>query len=97
MEEPNSGAASPARLALYMTSWCRFCASVVSAADRLGSEIVLRDIDVNSDWREELVVGTGRETVPCLRIEAPSGAVTWMHESRDIIRQLEEVSASGPD
>ena len=94
MEEVNNGAASPARLALYMTSWCRFCANVVSAADRLGSEIGLRDIDVNSAWREELVSGTGRETVPCLRIEAPSGAVTWMHESRDIIRHLEEVSTS---
>ena len=52
MEEANKGAASPARLALYMTSWCRFCANVVSAADRLGSEIGLRDIDVNSAWRE---------------------------------------------
>lgn len=95
MEEANNGAASPVSLALYMTSWCRFCASVVAAADRLGSEIVLRDIDANSDWREELVAGTGRETVPCLRIEDPSGAVTWMHESRDIIRCLEEHSTPG--
>ena len=36
----------------------------------------------------ELVEGGGRQTVPCLRIEAEDG-VRWMYESLDIMRYLD--------
>jgi len=55
---------------------------------RLELDIELRDILQKREYREELFAATGRQTVPCLRIEE-AGEVRWMHESRDIIRYLE--------
>ena len=89
LDDAKHAAGEPGLPALYMTSWCNFCRLVVSAAERLGRDIELRDIDTNADWRQELAAATGRETVPCLRIEASPGELVWMHESRDIIRYLE--------
>jgi glutathione S-transferase len=36
------------------------------------------------------VKATGRQTVPCLRIERADGSVEWMHESEDINAYLKE-------
>ena len=85
---------SPMKLALYHYFSCPFCALVRRALDRLGIQVEMRDILESSERRRELVEATGRQTVPCLRIESEDGEVEWMHESRDIIASLEALPAS---
>ncbi|HTO70038.1 MAG TPA: glutathione S-transferase N-terminal domain-containing protein [Myxococcota bacterium] len=75
-------------LSLYHFEGCSYCGRVREAMRRLGLELELRDIHQQSKYRDELVTATGKQMVPCLRIDAPSGA-RWMHESADIIRYLE--------
>ena len=84
---------SPVKLSLYHYFGCAFCQLVRRAIDHLGVEIELRDILESSECRKELVDATGRQTVPCLRVEAENGEVEWVHESRDIIDYLQELSA----
>jgi glutaredoxin len=84
-------------LALYQTAFCPYCARVRSAVRRLGLDLELRDIDASSARRRELLTATGRQTVPCLRIERADGAVEWMHESESIIAYLQERFGSGDD
>lgn len=76
-------------LALYHFEGCPYCHRVRSAMARLDLELELRDIQLNSAFRDELVKATGRQMVPCLRIEEPGGRLRWMHESLDIIEYLE--------
>ena len=76
-------------LALYHFDSCPYCERVRSASRRLDLEIELRDIQTEPKWREELVAATGRQMVPCLRIEQTGGPARWLHESQDIIRYLE--------
>ena len=83
----NSGESK--RLTLYQTVFCPYCERVRSALRRMGEDLPLRDINERAEWREELAAATGRQTVPCLRIEADDGSVEWMHESADIIEYLE--------
>ncbi len=78
-------------LALYHYEGCPYCTLVRDAMARLGLDIELRDILRNAEHRDELTTATGRSTVPCLRIEAVSAEVRWMHESRDIIGYLERL------
>lgn len=37
-----------------------------------------------------LVQGGGKGQVPCLRIEDESGSVSWMYESGDILRYINQ-------
>lgn len=75
-------------LSLYHFESCPYCQRVRAAMARLSLELELRDIQVQPKYREELVAATGRQMVPCLRIE-DGGKTRWMHESADIIRYLE--------
>lgn len=84
---------SAMKLSLYHYFGCPFCHLVRRAADGLGLEIEMRDILESSARRRELVEATGRQTVPCLRIESENGEIQWMHESRDIIEYLEKLAA----
>jgi glutaredoxin len=77
-------------LSLYHTPFCPYCERVGSTARRLGLDLELRDIDESSERRRELVMATGRQSVPCLRIEREDGSVEWMHESEEIAGYLEE-------
>jgi len=78
------------KLALYYLATCPFCIRVLSAIDRLGVEVELREIHEHPGFREELVAVRGRPTVPVLRITSPGGDDRWMPESADIIRYLEK-------
>jgi len=78
------------QFSLYRASWCGFCSLVERAVVRLGLEVELRDIDADAGARADLFEATGRETVPCLRVEGEEGAVSWIHESAVIIGFLEE-------
>ena len=85
----------PKGLSLYHFDGCPYCARVRDAMARLDLEIELRDIHTHPSFRSELVAATGKQMVPCLRIEQ-TGGVRWMHESADIVRYLErEVAGKG--
>jgi glutathione S-transferase len=83
-------------LSLYHFESCPYCERVRSAVRRLGIEIEMRDIQTTPKWRQELVAATGKQMVPCLRIEIPGGATRWLHESLDIISYLETEIAPRP-
>lgn len=77
-------------LSLYYYASCGFCRMVRQAIDHLGLSIELRDIHGDGPHLQDLVAATGRQTVPCLRIETEAGESRWMHESREIIAYLSE-------
>ena len=82
-------------LSLYHFDGCPYCDRVRSAMSRLQLDLEMRDIHRVPKYREELVAATGKQMVPCLRIEN-GGAPRWMHESADIVRYLEtEVARKG--
>ena len=81
--------AAEAGLALYHYQACGYCARVRALLQQLGIEIELRDILQDRSHLRDLVGATGRQTVPCLRIEGAE-ETQWMHESRDIVRYLGE-------
>lgn len=82
-------------LSLYHFDGCPYCDRVRAAMARLHIELELRDIKQVAKYRDELVTATGRQMVPCLRIEN-SGSARWLHESADIVRYLEtEVAGKG--
>jgi glutathione S-transferase len=85
----------PKGLSLYHFVGCPYCARVRDAMARRDLEIELRDIQTHPHFRNELIAATGKQMVPCLRIEQAGGA-RWMHESADIVRYLErEVAGKG--
>ena len=80
------------KLALYYSRTCPYCQLVLSAIDKLGIDVELLEINDEPGYREELVEGRGRATVPVLRITAPDGEQRLMPESRDIVRYLRTLS-----
>ncbi len=77
-------------LALYQFHACPFCVKVRRAMKRFSLDIELRDAKNNDTFRQELLENGGRVKVPCLRITNDDGSVSWMYESNDIIRYLEQ-------
>jgi glutaredoxin len=77
-------------LSLYQTHSCGYCERVRRLLRRIDLDIEIRDLNTSSELRRELVEATGRQTVPCLRIDNADGTSEWMHESADIIDYLEE-------
>jgi len=80
----------PEKLSLYQTRSCPYCERVRGLMRRIGLDLELRDINASAARRRELIEATGRQTVPCLRIDHDDGSSEWMHESADIIEYLEE-------
>jgi glutaredoxin len=73
---------------LYYFASCPFCARVLRTLEGLNIDVELRDISADPIHRNTLQKGTGRSTVPCLRID--TGAESqWMFESSDITRFLQ--------
>lgn len=87
----------PSGLSLYHTPFCPYCERVRSAARRLGLDLPQRDIHESPAHRQELVEATGRQSVPCLRIQREDGSAYWMHESEDIVAYLEARFGAGND
>ncbi|MEE8387695.1 MAG: glutathione S-transferase N-terminal domain-containing protein [Acidiferrobacterales bacterium] len=76
-------------LSLYQFYACPFCVRTRRAMHRLNVPIETRDAKMGSPHRLELEEGGGRIKVPCLRIDNGAES-TWMYESVDIIRYLED-------
>jgi len=79
------------QLAMYTMPMCPFCWRVTRVINRLGLDVEMRDILMHPARRDELVEAMGRSTVPVLRIQSAAGEVSWMPESRDIIRYLQQM------
>ena len=77
-------------LAIYQFHACPFCVKVRRALKRYSLNIELRDAKNNAMYKEELLKEGGRVQVPCLRITNDDGSVSWLYESSDIIRYLEQ-------
>ncbi len=77
-------------LALYYSPTCPFCQRVMQTTNQLGIEVEMRNIDEDTDYRNELLAVRDRATVPVLNITSPKGDKRWMPESRDIISYLEK-------
>ena len=72
---------------LFHSETCGFCHRVRRYLDQTGWQIPLRDTLRDPLAREELLIGGGRMTVPCLRIER-GDQVEWLYESLDIMQYL---------
>jgi len=77
-------------LAIYQYEACPFCVKTRREVTRLGLNVEYRDARRDEVHRRALLEGGGKEQVPCLRIAEADGAATWMYESDDIIRYLNE-------
>ena len=84
---PSEPAAAPESYVLYQYASCPFCARVRRFLDQRGIEVPSRDTLRDPSALRELMLGGGRATVPCLRIES-GGEVRWLYESADIIDHL---------
>lgn len=81
--------AETAGLSLYHYKACPFCVKVRRSIKRNGLNIDTFDAKRCPSSREDLVRGSGKLKVPCLKIEEDNGDVRWMFESSDIISYLE--------
>jgi len=75
---------------LYYYDSCPFCARVLRALDQVNVEVELRNIMSDSNHRSDQQKATGRNTVPCLRIDNGTDS-EWMFESMDIMRFLQSL------
>lgn len=71
-------------LVLYKFDACPYCRTVMTAVERLGLDIPMRDTRHEPEARREHRERTGRTQVPCLYIDG-----TPLFESIDIVKWLE--------
>ena len=88
-EEQNQVALELKKYSLYQFNSCPFCIKVRRTLHRLDLPMELRNAK-EDPYKNELIHGGGRHKVPCLRIEEKEGEVSWMYESKDIVRYLDE-------
>jgi len=77
-------------LVLYQFKTCPFCIKVKRHNKRLSLNIETRDAQHNPTYREELLQGGGVIKVPCLKIIDEKGNDSWMYESDDIMKYLQD-------
>lgn len=87
--EAQAPAAADERYTLYQYPACPYCARVRAFLADRGIVLPLRDTMQDATAFRELLVGGGRATVPCLRIDSDAGT-RWLYESDDIMRYLDE-------
>ncbi len=74
------------RYYLYYFESCPYCMRVLTILERLGIDVELRNIFHNPQYRRSLIVGGGKEQVPCLQIISPEAVEQWLYESDELIR-----------
>jgi glutathione S-transferase len=87
-------AAEDSTLTLYGYPACPYCALVIEAVRDLEAPVELRDTLVDPAYRKAALQGTGRSTVPVLRIDE-GGETRWIPESKDIVDYLYERFGNG--
>ncbi|MDB4139540.1 glutathione S-transferase N-terminal domain-containing protein [Candidatus Thioglobus sp.] len=76
-------------LKLYQFYACPFCVKTRRAIKRLNLKVETRDAQTAGQFRKELEISGGKIKVPCLKLES-TGETTWIYESNDIIKYLDE-------
>ncbi|MBT5407815.1 MAG: glutaredoxin [Gammaproteobacteria bacterium] len=76
-------------LKLYQFYACPFCVKTRRAIKRLNLKVETRDAQTAGQFRKELEIRGGKIQVPCLKLEG-AGEATWIYESSDIIKYLDE-------
>ncbi|MGO4892855.1 glutathione S-transferase N-terminal domain-containing protein [Flavobacterium sp. W21_SRS_FM6] len=76
-------------MALYQFFACPFCIKTRRALHRLNLPMEKRSAKKGSPFREELAQQGGKIQVPCLRINE-NDQDTWLYDSGEIIRYLEQ-------
>ena len=76
-------------LKLYQFYACPFCVKTRRAIKRLNLKVETRDAQTAGKFRKELEISGGKIQVPCLKLEG-AGEATWIYESSDIIKYLDE-------
>jgi len=76
-------------LKLYQFYACPFCVKTRRAIKRLNLKVETRDAQTAGNFRKELEISGGKIKVPCLKLEG-AGEATWIYESNDIIKYLDE-------
>ncbi len=84
---PSEPATAAESYVLYQYESCPFCARVRRFLDERGLDVPSRDTLREPGALRELLLGGGRATVPCLRIDS-GDEVRWLYESADIIDYL---------
>lgn len=78
------------RLTLYGHSTCVYCREVSDVIDQLGISIKIRNTFKYPEYKQDLVIGGGKTTIPCLRIAFQYGNELWLYDSASIIDFLEQ-------
>ena len=76
-------------LKLYQFYACPFCVKTRRAIKRLNLKVETCDAQTAGKFRKELEISGGKIKVPCLKLEG-AGEATWIYESNDIIKYLDE-------
>jgi glutaredoxin len=76
-------------IVLYEFLACPFCVKVRRYLKSQGIELPRINAQVDPG-RTELLRGGGKVQVPCLRIDQDKAAPTWLYESSDIIKLIQE-------
>jgi glutaredoxin len=79
---------STEHLSLYQLPACPFCVKVRRDMKRNGLNINLRNINNQSEYKDELIREGGKRTVPCLKITSKDNETKWLYESKEIINYL---------
>jgi glutaredoxin len=78
------------KLTLYQYKTCPFCIKTRREIRRLSLNIEKRDVQKNEQNKKDLLENGGQIKVPCLRIEDEQGEFTWMYDSAEIIKYLQD-------
>ncbi|WP_414500393.1 glutaredoxin family protein [Zymobacter sp. IVIA_12111.31 C1] len=83
--------AKDAPLVLYYRDDCPYCWNVMSYLNDHHRELPMKEINSSEAISNELIIGGGKRQVPCLRIRENNGnKVTWLYQSAEIIKYLDE-------
>lgn len=77
-------------LVLYQFKTCPFCIKVRKEMHRLALPIEKRDAQHNAANKADLLAGSGRDQVPCLKVTDAQGQVQWIKDSGAIISYLNQ-------
>jgi glutaredoxin len=79
-----------AKMALYHFKTCPFCIKVRKEMHRLALPVEKRDAQHNAQNKADLMQGSGRDQVPCLKVTGADGQVQWIKDSGAIISYLNQ-------
>jgi len=77
------------RLTLFGHNTCIYCRDVNQVIEQLGLDIKIRNTFEYPEYKQDLLIGGGKTSVPCLKITFQYGKDLWLYDSIAIIDFLE--------